>query len=227
MTERLFRFSQSKFPALRLWRAPSWPVGEASLGGRAAEWRSGQPGHPTSYALLGVHDGPDTAAHAHVGEAFNEALIGRADDVLFGLPAEYRGAVDDVLAAHRDLSPSLAALGRTGSSVVAFRAMAIFLRDLTDELWSSNDDALWQARRLVLDAAQFDGGPSQRSGRFPASSMSTVPLRFPRASRWASTTARSNRPWWAQTSTVGPFVWVPERRSIELHGWRSAILGTS
>ncbi len=161
MTERLILYSQSKFPALRLWRAPSWPVGDAPLGGRAAEWCSGQPGHPTSYALLGVHDGPDTAGHAHVGEAFNAALIGRADEVLFGLPVEYRGVVDDVLATRRDLSPSLAAHGRAGSSVVAFRAMTIFVRDFTDEMWSSIDDVLWQAWRLAFDAAQFDGGLSR------------------------------------------------------------------
>ncbi|MCP3976541.1 MAG: hypothetical protein GY720_18795 [bacterium] len=167
MTERLIRYSQSRFPALRLWRAPSWPVGEASLGGRAAEWCSGQPGHPTSYALLGVHDGPDTAGHAHVGEVFNAALIGRADDVLFGLPVEYREAVGDVLAIRRNLSPSLAAHGRAGSSVVAFRAMTIFVRDLTDELWSSNDDALWQTWRLAFDAAQFDGGLTQAKRKLP------------------------------------------------------------
>jgi hypothetical protein len=49
--------------------------------------------------MLGVHGGSDTANNAYTGETFNEALIGRADDVLFGLPVEYRPAVDDVLAA--------------------------------------------------------------------------------------------------------------------------------
>lgn len=75
----------------------------------AAEWCSNRPGHPTSYALVGVHDGPDTASHARTGEAFHEALIGRADDVLFGLPVEYQGAVDDVLAVCHHLLPSVAA----------------------------------------------------------------------------------------------------------------------
>jgi hypothetical protein len=107
------------------------------------------------------------ASQAHTGETFNEALVGPADDVLFGLPAEYRGAVDDVLGSYRHLAPSLAAHGRAGSSVVAFRAMSIFLRDFTDVLWSSKDDAIWQAWRIAFDAAQFERGLSQARRELP------------------------------------------------------------
>lgn len=154
---RLIRLSQRwPLPTLRLWRDPSWPVDGVPPGACAVEWCSSQPGHPTSYALLGVHRGPDTATEAHRGEQFNDSLAGRADDVRFDLPSEYRAAVDAVLTPDFGLSPCLAAHGIVGSSLAAFRALAIFVRDSDERLWCSDDPAVAQTWLRALDVGQSE-----------------------------------------------------------------------
>ncbi|MCP3877271.1 MAG: hypothetical protein GY701_02585 [Sulfitobacter sp.] len=154
MTERLVRPSQPGFQGIRLWRAPSWPIGPAPANGFAVEW-CGRPGEPTSYALLGLHDGADTAAESCAGDPFSEALVRGYDQVTFGLPLEYRDAVASVIDGESELRPCIAAHGRLGSSNVAFWAVGIFLRDLDDDLWSSPDEVVWTAWLRSFGAANL------------------------------------------------------------------------
>jgi hypothetical protein len=116
------------------------------------EW-TGQTGHPTSYALLGIHPGPDTAAVTHLNENF-DSLAGGTDDVLFGLPDEYREALVDIFPDELGRSPCIAAHGMMGSSIVAFRAVALFLRNTDDQLWESTDDLIWQAWKSAFTSSR-------------------------------------------------------------------------
>lgn len=97
-----------------------------------------------------------TRRPAHRGEQFNDSLAGRADDVRFGLPSEYRAAVDAVLTPDFGLSPCLAAHGIVGSSLAAFRALAIFVRDSDERLWCSDDTAVAQTWLRALDVGQSE-----------------------------------------------------------------------
>jgi hypothetical protein len=143
--------------ALRIWCDGDWPTDDVPVGGIAIEW-VGRGGHPTSYVLLGG----SPAARFEVGAAatgtvYEDALAGVADLVRFGLPPEYRGAVDQV----GELLPtgahpcriSLAAHGEAGSSVVAFRAGTIFLTTIMGRASSLSEDELWAAWTASFDVA--------------------------------------------------------------------------
>lgn len=131
-------------PVLRVWSAPDWPTGAAPAGGLAVEWAS-QVGHPTSYALLGGYRRDVATLEVEsTGPEFDGSLAGRADVVEFGLPDEYRDAVSETLAALGEKAAvTIAAHGRFGSSVMAFRLVAAFLASLmtTPDL---EDAELWE-----------------------------------------------------------------------------------
>lgn len=151
--------SQRGLPALRIWCDGDWPTDDVPVSGIAVEW-AGQVGHPTSYMLLGGSPARrfDVTAQAD-GPLFENALEGVADIVQFGLPAEYRRAIDQVVGNAPDDAPrctiSLAAYGDAGSSIVAFRAGTIFLTTILDRATSLTDDelwTLWHASRHSADA---------------------------------------------------------------------------
>jgi hypothetical protein len=139
---------------LRLWAGTSWPIGRPPAGARAVEWVSAQPGHPTSYALLGTHTGSDIASVEHINERFDGSLAGEADDVRFGLLDEYRTAVQDVLSRDASIAPCLAACGLWGSSAIAFRAVALFMRDAADKLWDAPDHEIQDMWTRLLQKAR-------------------------------------------------------------------------
>jgi hypothetical protein len=115
---------------------------------------SGQAGHPTSYALLGTHAGPDIASVEHANERFDGSLAGDADDVRFGLLDEYRVAVEDVLSRDASITPCLAACGLWGSSTIAFRAVALFMRDAADAVWDAPDNDIHDTWTRLLQKAR-------------------------------------------------------------------------
>ena len=138
--------------ALRLWSGEDWPVASPHPDQAiAVEW-AGRTGHPTSYALLG-------AARAGVGvqfyggtEPFTDALPGKTDLVAFGLPDEYRAAVEEELPGDTyDLL--VAAHGTYGSSPMAFRWAARLLRQALREptLLLADDEALWRTWAAARD----------------------------------------------------------------------------
>jgi hypothetical protein len=101
----------------------------------AVEWAGGQPGHPTSYALLGGFPSDHGIEIAVEGDGpFTEALAGVADPVVFGLPDGYRNEVVRVLAGHvsEGFTVTVAAHGAAGSSEMAFRFVSGFLAALIE-----------------------------------------------------------------------------------------------
>jgi hypothetical protein len=119
--------------ALRVWEPPDWPSSAVDNEGIAVEW-GGQFGHPTSYALLGGHvveHEPSIVAVDETGPEFIDALPGTADRVAFGLPQQYREAVQDVLGTYSEqVRVTVAAHAAVGSSVIAFRIAADLLHAL-------------------------------------------------------------------------------------------------
>lgn len=118
------------------------------------EW-AGQVGHPSSYGLLGgaLSDVPrislqDSGAH------FREALAATADDVRWGLPSEYREAVLALLSDQpQPVTISRSAYGVVGSSVLAFRSVALLLcRVLASGLPRSDQD-VWKLRDQCWNSA--------------------------------------------------------------------------
>lgn len=118
------------------------------------EW-CGRPGEPTSYAMLGIHEGPPTAVEFLAGQPFEGALVGRFDQVTFGLADEYRDAVASSFPSDGVVQPCLAGHGRLGSSIVAFWAVSFFALDYHDDMWSAPDDAVWNMWLRAFRAARL------------------------------------------------------------------------
>ncbi|WP_141718835.1 hypothetical protein [Curtobacterium sp. ER1/6] len=88
------------------------------------EWRSDRIGHPGSYGCLGGRLATGSPAPVHAardGSPFLTSLAGSADTVLWGLPDEYRAAVDGV---PLRLTITRAAHGEASSSLGVFRDLA-------------------------------------------------------------------------------------------------------
>lgn len=92
---------------LRIWSDGHWPTHHVPTLGVAIEW-VGQVGHPTSYVLLGGSPSDQSGVTvSQPGPVFADAFAGAADVVRLGLPGEYRGAVDEVLANAADHARSM------------------------------------------------------------------------------------------------------------------------
>ena len=118
------------------------------------EW-AGRVGHPSSYALLGGtrSDVPRVSLHDS-GASFGEALAASADDVRWGLPPEYEEAVLTLLADQpQPVLVSRAAYGMVGSSVRAFRAVALLLCQVLASGLPSSDEDAWKLRDQCWNAA--------------------------------------------------------------------------
>jgi hypothetical protein len=159
MMDGMVRTLRRSYPraSLRVWTGGRSPSGEETDPAVViAEW-TGQCGHPSSYVLLGATPRGDTTTFSvdRDGAPYPDALAGVADTVRFGLPDEYRSAVEEGFALKmRCADVVLAAHGRAGSSPMAFQIMATFIASLADlDPSSCSDDALWQAwddsRRIV------------------------------------------------------------------------------
>ena len=146
--------------AIRIWQPPDWPVGEPPAAGLVVEWQR-QAGHPTSYALLGgaAADGFELLVDAD-GSPFDDALAGRADQVRFGLPDEYRASTMEAIriAAPAGFRITVAAHGTVGSSIVAFRTTALLLGRLAAYDESVVDEAVWrQFSECMAEAGSWHG----------------------------------------------------------------------
>ena len=136
---------------LRLWTPPSWPADlPAPHRGCAVEWQGTQFGHPTSYALLAVHEGPDEATEAMAGQPFLYWSGSGEAEVVFGLAPEYGDVVRRRLSGAEGLRPALAAESHTGSSSAAFAVVASFLASAAHQ-WDSSDETI---SRLWADVAE-------------------------------------------------------------------------
>lgn len=119
--------------------------GQLPAGAVCLEW-AGRTGHPSPYGLLGGWRDDTGKVVAPVnGERFKSALTGRNDRVFFGLPQEYRDAVEQVQRATGDVVLPVAAHGELGSSVVVFRWLALALAaTLTNTRLLSDDALFWR-----------------------------------------------------------------------------------
>lgn len=87
------------------------------------EW-AGRVGHPSSYGCLGGRGSSRTGVDVHSarsGRPFRTSLAGRGDTVCWGLPDEYRTALDGVAL---DLIVTHAAHGHASSSNFVFTSLA-------------------------------------------------------------------------------------------------------
>jgi hypothetical protein len=145
---------------LRLWVNGQGPDGrDLAPSEVVVEW-AGRTGHPTSYALLGGLRRADqsTVSTPAEGAVFANALAGRNDTVIFGLPGPYRDTVALVLGDSPDriVVVTTAAHGLVGSSQMAFRRVAGFLATLLDlDAVAASDVELWDAwDRSVAEATR-------------------------------------------------------------------------
>jgi hypothetical protein len=143
---------------IRIWIGGESPDGRTFPDSTVVvEW-TGQTGHPTSYALLGM--APTTSGNPvsiHTEKMlFADSLAGRADEVVFGDTGERELAViEEVL---NQYGPSgwvvpIAASGKFGSSPMAFRWVATFLMGLREVLEKDpapTDESIWS----VWDSAR-------------------------------------------------------------------------
>lgn len=134
---------------LRIWAGEQSPDGQVlPPNAVVGEW-AGQVGHPTSYALLGVVPVPSgvTFSMPIRTARFEESLAGSSDEVSFGQPAEReRQFIDDVLGSDGSggWSVLVAACAPFGSSPMAFRWMASFLRSIAYlDIANLSDEGLW------------------------------------------------------------------------------------
>src|SRR5262245_44256794 len=121
-----------EYVPVQTWTPPDRPRG-ARLSQLAVEWHSSQPGHPTSFALLGGDAvlGSAQLAIPLDGDPYRPRRFGPSYGRRFGLPNEYRDAVLNALPS--GVTISVAAYDPTGSSMVAFRIAARLLgRFLTE-----------------------------------------------------------------------------------------------
>ena len=141
---------ESPLSRLRIWRDGESPDGQTlPTEAVVVEW-AGRTGHPTSYALLGIatrNSGIELSIP--VGSTtYQDSLAGTTDEVTFGTPTEEQiVTIQDVLL--RDDSNGwnvkVAALGRFGTSQMAFRWVAGFIRVLfiQEVPMDSTDESLW------------------------------------------------------------------------------------
>jgi hypothetical protein len=117
------------------------------------EW-AGRVGHPSSYGLLtGRRSARASIGVPAAGVAYLDSLASGADDVRWGLPAEYRSAVVETVAglAH-PVRITDAAHGLAGSSPHVFRTLTGLLSRLLTVGVPDEDDELWR----LHDAAARD-----------------------------------------------------------------------
>lgn len=146
---------------LRIWSDGDWPLDGAPAAGVAVEW-AGRVGHPTSYMLIGGSPADRFSVKASPGgPLFDTSLAGSGDVVRFGLPVEYRRAVEQGAAITPDgvaCEVSIAGHGEIGSSIVAFRAGTIFLRAIMDRVASLSDEDLSARWTDALITSEAHGG---------------------------------------------------------------------
>ena len=126
------------------------------------EW-AGRAGHPSSYGLLtGRRTSRPSIGAPDAGVAYRDSLAAGADDVRWGLPAEYRRPVADALAALPEpLRITDAAHGLAGSSPHVFRVLTGLLSRMLTTGVPVDDDEIWH----LFDAATGDARaakPTQR-----------------------------------------------------------------
>jgi hypothetical protein len=111
------------------------------------EW-VGRAGHPSSYGLLtGARSPSPRLAIADEGARYREALPGKADNVIWGLPDEYVNAVTAVL--EEEVQPVLvshAAHGEIGSSRDVFAALTRLLCRLLAGGLPQDEEDVWRLR---------------------------------------------------------------------------------
>jgi hypothetical protein len=109
------------------------------------EW-VGRAGHPSSYGLLtGARSPSPRLAIAEEGARYRDALPGRADKVIWGLPDEYVNAVTAVL--DEDVQPVLishAAHGEIGSSNFVFAGLTRLLCRLLAGGLPPDEEDVWR-----------------------------------------------------------------------------------
>lgn len=136
----------SPWERMRIYTDGESPHGaQLPAGAVCLEW-AGRTGHPSSYGLLGGwRDGTGAMLAPTDGEPFKSALAGNNDNVFFGLPAQYRDAVEQVQRTQSDIVFAVAAHGLVGSSEWVFRRLARALAaGLSDARLLSDDAAFWQ-----------------------------------------------------------------------------------
>jgi hypothetical protein len=136
---------------LRIWTPPDSPVGLRDDGTVSVELATGQPGHPSTYGLLGARAGnSDTTFVVPTnGEAFLGAAARAADVVQLGLPEEYRPGIGRVQP--RGLVVTVAAHGRFSSSERMFGFLSVLLSRLLEHGVPEQDEAVWQLYREAAE----------------------------------------------------------------------------
>jgi len=140
--------------SLRIWTTSGFRSGSGLPSSVRVEW-AGRIGHPSSYGMLGGTRSPISRVRVFPSDAkFRDALAARADDVRWGLPAEYESVVVDAL--HDQLltvSVSQAAHGTVGSSPHVFRALTNLLCRLLAEGVPLEDSEIWRLRDRAWNQA--------------------------------------------------------------------------
>jgi hypothetical protein len=131
------------------------------------EW-AGRSGHPSSYGLLtGRLSARPSIAAPDAGVAYPDSLAGAADDVRWGLPAEYRRAVAEAVAGLAEpLRITDAAHGLAGSSPYVFRVLTGLLGRMLATGVPVDDDEIWRLHDASARAALAATRPSE--GTAPA-----------------------------------------------------------
>jgi hypothetical protein len=120
-------------PAIRIWTPPHAPDGVSDGVSIVIEWCHGQPGHPSTYGLLGgkLGSGATTFLVPEDRPQFRQACKDLVNRAVFGLPREYRAEILRVVP--DSVVITAAAAGETTSSQLVFRVLArvlmSFLRD--------------------------------------------------------------------------------------------------
>jgi hypothetical protein len=109
------------------------------------EW-AGRVGHPSSYGLLGGTRArqPDLRIWTSTSP-FKQSSAGSADQVFWGLPAEYEDTIERTLADQASaVSVGTAAHGMVGSSNLVFMGLTTLLCRLLGAGIPINDDDVWR-----------------------------------------------------------------------------------
>lgn len=120
-------------PVIRIWTPPDAPDGASDRESIVIEWCHGQPGHPSTYGMLGgrLGSGATTFLVSEHGPRFRQACDDLVNRAALGLPREYRA---DILGVVPDsVVITAAASGEVTSSPLVFmvlaRVLMAFLRD--------------------------------------------------------------------------------------------------